>query len=59
MYIFFTDSNHYGIAGWYSMQAANEGLMVNLVIAFTWLHNFSLFLSGSLIYKYFTVLATN
>ena len=24
-------SNHYGIAGWYSMQAADQGLLVRVV----------------------------
>lgn len=28
--LYFLDSNHYGIAGWYSIMAANQGLMVGL-----------------------------
>lgn len=33
--IFLADSNHYGIAGWYSMLAANQGLMVNSILLLT------------------------
>jgi hypothetical protein len=52
----FVDSNHYGIAGWYGIQAANEGLMVidlNSLSAFPTSY-LLLFFAGTLVYIDFT-----
>ena len=42
--IYILDSNHFGIAGFYSMMAAKEGLMVALTITYFILDKFLRFL---------------
>ena len=33
-FLYISDSNHYGIAGWYAMQASQQGLLVRTFHAF-------------------------